>query len=83
MTYCLDCPVLRQYPPRSCVFDFLVLSRNIEKLAFMPYNSRLSRSNHFYIVSCIIPRKNTSLKGRGIIKRSAVNYNRKEALIYG
>ena len=44
----------------------------------MPYNNRLSRSDHFYIVFRIISYRNPSLKG-GIIKSSAVNYNHKEA----
>jgi len=45
----------------------------------MPYNSRLGRSDHFYIVFHIISYKNPSPKGRGIIKNSAVNYHNKEA----
>jgi len=45
----------------------------------MTYNSRLGKSDHFYIVFCIISYRNPSLKGMGIIKNSAVNYNHKEA----
>jgi len=45
----------------------------------MTYNSRLSRSDQSYIVFRIISYKNPSLKGRGIINSSAVNYNHKEA----
>jgi hypothetical protein len=45
----------------------------------MPYNSRLSRSDHFYIILLIISYRNPSLKGKGIMKNSAVNYSQKEA----
>jgi hypothetical protein len=45
----------------------------------MTYNRRLGKSDHFYIVFRIISYKNLTLKGQGIIKSSAVNYNHKEA----
>lgn len=36
-------PVLWQYSSGGCVFLFLVLGRSIEKLAFMPYDSRVKQ----------------------------------------
>jgi len=41
-TYFLDCQCYGSIH-RGCVFLFLVLSRSIEKLAVMPYDSRIKQ----------------------------------------
>lgn len=65
--------VNRQYSARSCTFAFPIPNQNIEKLVFMPDNSRAKQERS---LSYSLPHNfvQESLFERKLLKRFVVNY---------